>query len=73
MRFNRLVLLQPHYWPTSGEAFGDSIEKGRLVYLMFFMRGQPSGQAGTCDLRLVHRLNDLIALEPFLSAFAAEA
>jgi hypothetical protein len=46
MRFNRLVLLQPHYWHTSGEAFGDSIENGRLVYLMFFMRGQPGGTAG---------------------------
>jgi hypothetical protein len=39
MRFNRLVLLQPQYWHTSGEAFGDSIENGRLVYLMFFLRG----------------------------------
>jgi Family of unknown function (DUF6445) len=42
MRFNRLVLLQPHYWHTSGESFGDSVENGRLVYLMFFLRGQPS-------------------------------
>lgn len=39
MRFNRLVLLQPHYWHTSGAGFGDSIENGRLIYLMFFMRG----------------------------------
>jgi hypothetical protein len=39
MRFNRLVLLQPHYWHTSGPGFGDSLENGRLVYLMFFMRG----------------------------------
>jgi hypothetical protein len=39
MRFNRLVLLQPQYWHTSGESFGDSIENGRLVYLMFFLRG----------------------------------
>jgi hypothetical protein len=36
MRFNRLVLLQPHYWHTSGSGFGDSVENGRLVYLMFF-------------------------------------
>jgi len=42
MRFNRLVLLQPHYWHTSGAGFGDSIENGRLIYLMFFMRGQPT-------------------------------
>ena len=39
MRFNRLILLQPHYWHTSGPSFGDSVENGRLVYLMFFMRG----------------------------------
>ena len=45
MRFNRLILLQPHYWHTSGESFGDSVENGRLVYLMFFMRGQSGGQA----------------------------
>lgn len=45
MRFNRLVLLQPHYWHTSGAGFGDSVENGRLIYLMFFMRGQPSAQA----------------------------
>lgn len=38
MRFNRLVLLQPHYWHTSGPGFGDSVEDGRLVYLMFFKR-----------------------------------
>ncbi|MFL6727468.1 MAG: DUF6445 family protein [Sphingomicrobium sp.] len=41
MRFNRLILLQPHYWHTSGPGFGDSLENGRLVYLMFFLRGQP--------------------------------
>ena len=39
MRFNRLVLLQPQYWHTSGPGFGDSLENGRLVYLMFFLRG----------------------------------
>ena len=38
MRFNRLVLLQPHYWHTSGAGFGNSVEDGRLVYLMFFAR-----------------------------------
>ena len=43
MRFNRLVLLQPHYWHTSGPGFGDSIENGRLVYLMFFLRGPARG------------------------------
>jgi hypothetical protein len=39
MRFNRLVLLQPQYWHTAGKSFGTSIENGRLVYLMFFLRG----------------------------------
>jgi Family of unknown function (DUF6445) len=36
MRFNRLVLQQPQYWHTAGPSFGDSIENGRLVYLMRF-------------------------------------
>ena len=36
MRFNRLILLQPHYWHTPGPGFGSSVEDGRLVYLMFF-------------------------------------
>lgn len=39
MRFNRLVLLQPHYWHTAGPGFGSDIEDGRLVYLMFFWPG----------------------------------
>jgi hypothetical protein len=41
MRFNRLVLLQPHYWHTAGPGFGDTLENGRLIYLMFFLRGEP--------------------------------
>ena len=36
MRFNRLVLLRPWQWHTAGESFGDSMENGRLVYLMFY-------------------------------------
>jgi len=36
MRFNRLVLLRPWLWHTAGPAFGDRMENGRLVYLMFF-------------------------------------
>jgi hypothetical protein len=36
MRFNRLILLRPWLWHTAGPAFGDRIENGRLVYLMFF-------------------------------------
>ena len=42
MRFNRLVLLQPSYWHTSGPGFGDSVENGRLIYVMFFLRGPVS-------------------------------
>lgn len=36
MRFNRLILLRPWLWHTAGENFGDSLQNGRLVYLMFF-------------------------------------
>ena len=36
MRFNRLLLLRPWLWHTAGATFGDRIENGRLVYLMFF-------------------------------------
>ena len=45
MRFNRLVLLQPQYWHTAGPGFGDSLENGRLVYLMFFQLSPPQAQA----------------------------
>lgn len=38
LRYNRLILLQPHYWHTAGPGFGDGVENGRLVYLMFFNR-----------------------------------
>lgn len=41
MRFNRLVLLRPWLWHTAGPGFGDSIENGRLIYVMFF---QPAGR-----------------------------
>jgi hypothetical protein len=40
MRFNRLVLLQPHYWHTAGPGFGDRPDNGRLIYIMFFERAQ---------------------------------
>ena len=47
MRLNRLVLLQPQYWHTSGPGFGTSLENGRLIYLMFFLRGSaPAATAG---------------------------
>ena len=41
MRFNRLVLLRPWLWHTSGPGFGDTVENGRLVYLMFFFKPAP--------------------------------
>ena len=40
MRFNRLLLLRPWLWHTAGENFGDSLENGRLVYLLFFASAQ---------------------------------
>jgi uncharacterized protein DUF6445 len=40
MRFNRLLLLRPWLWHTAGENFGDTLENGRLVYLMFFASAQ---------------------------------
>jgi len=36
MKFNRCVLFRPWLWHTSGVDFGDSIETGRLVQLLFF-------------------------------------
>lgn len=36
MRFNRLVLLRPWLWHTAGPGFGEGLEDGRLIYLMFF-------------------------------------
>ncbi|THD34771.1 MAG: hypothetical protein E7773_14000 [Sphingomonas sp.] len=36
MRFNRLVLLRPWLWHTAGPGFGDRLENGRLIYVMFF-------------------------------------
>jgi hypothetical protein len=47
MRFNRLVLLRPWLWHTSGPGFGDSVGNGRLVYLMFFFKpGLPRPHRG---------------------------
>lgn len=37
MRYNRLVLLRPWLWHTASPGFGDSVENGRLVYLMFYV------------------------------------
>jgi hypothetical protein len=43
MRFNRLLLLRPWFWHTAGPGFGERLENGRLVYLMFFLK--PPGNA----------------------------
>jgi len=40
MRFNRLVLLRPWLWHTSGPGFGAGVENGRLIYVMFFTLDQ---------------------------------
>lgn len=37
MRYNRLLLLRPWLWHTAGPGFGDRLDNGRLVYLMFFL------------------------------------
>jgi len=36
MKFNRCVLFRPWYWHSSGDGFGDRMENGRLVVLLFF-------------------------------------
>lgn len=36
MRYNRLLLLRPWLWHTAGPGFGDRMENGRLVYLLFY-------------------------------------
>jgi hypothetical protein len=36
MKFNRLILFRPWFWHSSGDGFGDSLENGRLVLLLFF-------------------------------------
>lgn len=41
MKFNRCVLFRPWMWHTSGVDFGDSIENGRLVQLLFLASVDP--------------------------------
>ncbi len=36
MRFNRLILYRPWLWHSAGEAFGTSLEDGRLIQLVAF-------------------------------------
>ncbi len=41
LAFNRLLLFRPWYFHDNGENFGDRIENGRLVHLLFFLPGDP--------------------------------
>ncbi len=43
IKFNRLVLFLPLMWHTSGVDFGDTIENGRLVQVLFFTAADPNG------------------------------
>ena len=36
MRFNRLIMYRPWMWHSAGEAFGESLETGRLIQLVGF-------------------------------------
>jgi hypothetical protein len=36
MRFNRLILYRPWLWHSAGEAFGASLDDGRLIQLVAF-------------------------------------
>ena len=45
MRFNRLVLYRPWLWHSAADAFGSSLEDGRLVYLVFFEPAQAAPRA----------------------------
>lgn len=41
MKFNRLVLFRPWLWHTATPGFGDSLESGRLIHLLFFNSAGP--------------------------------
>ena len=43
MKFNRLILFRPWFWHGAGPGFGDRIENGRLIYLLFFRRTRAKG------------------------------
>ena len=36
MRYNRLLLLRPWFFHSSGPGFGRTVKDGRLIYVMFF-------------------------------------
>jgi len=38
MRHNRLILIRPYFWHTSGPSFGSGFDDGRLVQLFFFSK-----------------------------------
>jgi len=41
MRFNRLILMRSQVWHEPGRSFGDCLDNGRLVHLMFFLPARP--------------------------------
>jgi len=41
MRFNRLILMRSQIWHEPGRSFGDCLDNGRLVQLMFFLPARP--------------------------------
>ncbi len=47
MKFNRCALFRPWMWHTSGVDFGDTIENGRLVQLLFFAAADPTNAMTT--------------------------
>ena len=47
MKFNRCALFRPWSWHTSGLDFGESIETGRLVQLLFFAAVDPTNAMTT--------------------------
>ncbi|MGY8985562.1 MAG: DUF6445 family protein [Sphingomonadales bacterium] len=40
MKFNRLIMIRPWQWHDAGKGFGNSLENGRLVYLLSLQNKQ---------------------------------
>lgn len=41
MRFNRMIVFRPWLWHNARPGFGDSVENGRLIYVMFYICTDP--------------------------------
>lgn len=50
MKFNRCILFRPWLWHTSGVDFGESIEDGRLVQLLFLESVDPRTRMTSPDV-----------------------